>query len=521
MDPKAAPSLEAVSITKRFGKFTALDRVSLKVASGSVHALLGENGAGKSTLVKCIMGYHAPDDGDVLLDGFRAEIPSPQRAQVLGLGMVYQHFTLVPSLTGLENLIASQGKPGIALHRRRERGKIQTLLEKLGFDVPLDLPVSRISSGQKQKLEIVKQLYLGSTFLILDEPTSVLAPNEADEVLSTVRKLADENAVTVLMISHKFREVMAYTDSVTVLRRGTLVGHRKTKDTTQAELSRMMIGEVVDGFDPSQCRENLSRSEALTVADLRVTGSEGGIVLNVPRLEVRHGEIIGVAGVSGNGQRELFECLSGQVQSDAGAITLSGKPMAYDRESLRQNGIRFLPEEPLINAVCADMSVTENLALSWFDRTRGGVGRWFPSSPRMRQRAAQQIAEFNISTRTLDSPAGELSGGNVQRMVLARELTGPTKFLVVANPCFGLDFRSAAAIRQRLIQARADGAAILLLSEDLDELLELSDGIAVMSDGHLTQLTQGQSSDRTAIGRLMAGDTRDVAVSTAQKADAK
>ena len=478
-----APGLEAVALTKRFGTFTALDNVTMKVAPGTVHALLGENGAGKSTLVKCIMGYHLPDEGAVILNDRETPIPSPRAAQRYGLGMVYQHFTLAPSLTGLENLAVSRTGGGHVLNRQEERRRIDAARGLLPFDLPLDRKVSDLSSGQKQKLEILKQLYLGARFLILDEPTSVLTPDEADEVLGTLHQLTRDGELTALMISHKFREVMAYADAVTVLRKGQRVGERKVRDTTTEELSQLLVGEGEGATTagPAPITRTAPGKIILTVRNLRLPAPDGEPLLNVEGFDLRAGEILGVAGVSGNGQRELFECLSGQRPEYEGAVNVDGNPVTHTRAARRALGMHFLPEEPLENAMAGRLSVWENLGISWFDRTRLGLAGFFPDRSALKQRAEQQIADYRIATRSAASPVRDLSGGNVQRVTLAREIATDAKLLIVANPCFGLDFRSAAAVRDRLAKARDQGAAVLLITEDLDELLDLSDRLAVMA----------------------------------------
>ncbi|AML50440.1 ABC transporter ATP-binding protein [Falsihalocynthiibacter arcticus] len=500
-----APEIEAVALSKSFGGFKALSNVTMRVKAGSFHALLGENGAGKSTLVKCMMGYHSPDEGDLLIDGRRGEISSPRVAQSFGLGMVYQNFTLVPSLTGIENLLITRNDSALIIDWTKERARVDAVMETMPFRVPLDRPVSDLASGEKQKLEILKQLYLGTRFLILDEPTSVLTPDEADEVLGVVRELTQSGRMTALIISHRFREVMGYTDAVTVLRHGALVGHRKTSETCEAELGQMMVGtsflEVAHVARPKPA----VKTPVLSVRNLRVTTKGQPDRLNIDALDVNAGEILGIAGISGNGQRELFECIAGQQPDHHGTISVSGQPFRPTRKSLRSLGVRFLPEEPLHNSAVAEMSLVDNLSFSSFEWTRKTELRFFPSRRELRRKARRLVTEFGIKARSLDAPVGELSGGNVQRMALARELSQSARLLVVANPCFGLDFVAAHDIRRRLTLARNEGAAILLISEDLDELLEISDELAVLYEGQLVRCDLTEENARDRIGQLMAG----------------
>ncbi|MBT9385218.1 ABC transporter ATP-binding protein [Pseudooceanicola sp. CBS1P-1] len=499
-----APSLEAVGMTMRFGDFTALDNVSLSVPPGSFHALLGENGAGKSTLVKCIMGFYHATSGALLVDYREARIQDPRDAQALGLGMVYQHFTLVPSLSAAENLVISRGDTPALINWAAERARLEAFLAGMPFRVPLDRPVSSLAAGEKQKLEILKQLYLGSRFLILDEPTSVLTPDEADEVLGHVKALTVSGALSVLMISHKFREVRAFADDVTVLRRGALAGRGRVAELTNEDMAAMMMGKAQIGSAPP--RTGTPGDAVLELRGARARDRSGFKEIGIEDLKVRAGEIVGVAGISGNGQVELMEVLTGQRRLLSGAMTVQGAPYAATRAQARRHRVRYLPEEPLHNACAPHMSVAENLALRDFDSGRNGTGgRIFLGRARMARRAEELIRSFDIRTRGPQAQIRDLSGGNVQRAALARELSGDVALLVVANPCFGLDFSAARAIRDRLMQARNDGVAVLLISEDLDEILELADRVLVMSDGHITHEARADQAKPAELGRYMAG----------------
>lgn len=511
--PPGAIAVETIGMTKRFGTFAALDDVSMKIEAGGFHALLGENGAGKSTLVKCIMGFYAPSAGSVLVDGREVAITNPKGAQARGLGMVYQHFTLVPSLTGLENLVIARPRVPTVIDWRAERAALAAFMERMPFRLNLDRPVAELAAGEKQKLEIIKQLSLEARFLILDEPTSVLTPAEAEEVLGLLRAMADRRELTVLMISHKFREVEAFARSVSVLRRGTLAGGGRVGELSRDDMAAMMMGvrpvrtatNRVGGPDPDRV--------VLRIADLRATDASGLRHLAVDALAVQAREIVGVAGVSGNGQKELADVLGGQIRAAGGRVEVGGK--AYDgrRAQSRARRVRVIPEEPLRNACAPRMSVAENLAFRAFDRRDDGAPVaeaarrptvWLDTGA-MRRRARDLIARFGVKTASAEAPIATLSGGNVQRAVLARELTDPVDLLVVANPCFGLDFTAVAEIRARIVAARNAGAAVLLISEDLDEILELSDRIVVMSDGRIVHAVNRAEADAHSIGRHMAG----------------
>jgi simple sugar transport system ATP-binding protein len=491
-------------MTKVFGAMTALDDVSIKVRAGTLHALLGENGAGKSTLVKCIMGFYQPTRGQVMIDGHEVEIRNPRDAHAKGIGMVYQHFTLVPSLTAAENLVISRANPPAIIDWRKEKRELAAFLERMPFKVPLDVPVSGLAAGEKQKLEILKQLYLDQHFLILDEPTSVLTPNEADEVLGLLRGMTRAGDLTILMITHKFREVTAFADEFSVLRHGKLTGGGKVGERNVDEMSRMMIGETK--IRERAARKNIERSEVvLELAGLFAEDDQGLPAIEAVNLKVHAGEIVGIAGVSGNGQSELVEVLSGQREPTDGRIFVRTNPFEPTRGHMDRFKVFGLQEEPLRNAAVPRMTVAENISFRTFDKPPiTSLGGWLSPGP-MRQRARELIAAYRVKTPSTEEFMENLSGGNVQRAVLARELSSEGDLLIVANPCFGLDFAAVAEIRARIVQARNRGAAVLLVSEDLDEILQLSDRIVVMFDGKLALQVPAASADVGAIGRAMAG----------------
>ena len=502
---KHGPSLDAVGMTKVFGSFVALDNVTIRVEAGSFHALLGENGAGKSTLVKSIMGFYQPDGGKVLLDGREVPIRSPRDARDLGIGMVYQHFTLVPCLTAAENLVMARADAPAVFNWRSEKERLAAFIETMPFRVPLDAQVSSLSAGEKQKLEILKLLYLGQRFLILDEPTSVLTPGEADEMLGLLGEMAARGEITVLMISHKFREVKAFCDSFTVLRRGKLTGTGDAQGATVEEMSKMMIGDTPIRERAARRMQAGGRRDVLDLAGLVAHDSEGLVVVDALNLKVGAGEIVGIAGVSGNGQSALVECLSGQRPLSDGQVFIHGKPFSPKRGDFDRYKVFGLPEEPLKNAAVPRMSVAENLAFRAFDKPPVAKLGWWMSRGPMRKRADELIGLYRVKTTSRDAPIEDLSGGNVQRAILARELSGDVDVLIVANPCFGLDFASVAEIRSQIMEQRNKGAAVLLVSEDLDEILELSDRVAVMSGGKITYVAPVEETDRNIIGQHMAG----------------
>ena len=499
-----APSLQAIGMTKIFGPLVALDDVSVKVEAGSFHALLGENGAGKSTLVKCIMGFYSPDKGQVLLDGKEVSIKSPRDARAHGIGMVYQHFTLVPCLTAAENLVISRADAPSVIDWNKERKALDAFMEQMPFRVPLNAQVSSLSAGEKQKLEILKLLYLDQRFMILDEPTSVLTPGEADEMLGLLGGMADRKEITVLMISHKFREVKAFCDHFTVLRRGKFTGEGDAQSVSVADMSGMMIGDTTIRERANRKKQDVG-PDVLELAGLFADDNDGLPAIKSVNLKVKAGEIVGIAGVSGNGQSALVETLSGQRPLSDGGIFIKGDRFEPNRASYDKYKVFGLPEEPLKNAAVPKMSVAENLAFRSFDKAPVASLGWWMSPGPMRAKAKDLIARYRVKTQGPDAPIETLSGGNVQRAILARELSGDVDVLIVANPCFGLDFASVAEIRSQIMEQRNRGAAVLLVSEDLDEILELADRVAVMSGGTITYVSPIEDTDRNTIGQYMAG----------------
>jgi ABC-type uncharacterized transport system ATPase subunit len=500
-----ALSLDTFDLTKRFGAFTALDAVSLKVRPGTVHALLGENGAGKSTLVKCIVGYQPPDEGAVLVGGREHAISSPTVARELGIGMVYQHFTVVPGMTVAENLLLARGRLPAVIDWKAVRAELAAFLQTTPFKLDLDATPLDLSAGEKQKLEILKQLYLKPRLLILDEPTSVLTPQEADEVLGLLRERAHAGDCTVIMITHKFREVTEHADDVSVLRRGALVASHAVADVSSEQLAVAMVGEGKSTPAISVVRTpQATGAVRLDVRALDVGGDRGERAVHGLNLQVRAGEIVGIAGVSGNGQRELMEALVGQRAIEGGEVHVGGKHFGATRAHNRDRKVRSLPEEPLRNACVGELSVGHNMGLRVFDEAPASSGGWLRWGV-VRERARMLIKEYGVKTQGDGAPIRSLSGGNVQRAVLARELSGDAELLLVSNPVFGLDFAAVAEIHGRLVAARNRGAAVLLVSEDLDELLKLSDRIVVMSEGRIVFSCDATSADRRTLGAHMGG----------------
>lgn len=502
---QAVPDLHVEKMSKRFGSLVALDDVSLHLRPGTFHALLGENGAGKSTLVKCMMGFYTPDEGQILIDEKPQTIASPRDAHHYGIGMVYQHFTSVPAMSVAENLVLSRYDNQNLINWKQEYDQLQEFMANSPFQVPLDMLVGQLAAGQKQKLEILKQIYLKVKILILDEPTSVLTPQEADEVLGLLRESVLAKHLSVLIISHKFREVTGFCDEITVLRKGKFAGQGVVKDLSVADMAEMMMGERRSPR-PVNKVTHADVSPVLEVKSLGANKDNGVKAIAGLNLTVNQGEIVGIAGISGNGQRELVEVLAGQRQPTDGHILVQGQTYSATRNEMERHRVFTLPEEPLRNACVPHMSVAENLALRTFDHPPQATGGMFLVTKMIRQMALGLIQSFQIKTPSPETPVGNLSGGNVQRTVLARELSSEKiKLLIAANPCFGLDFAAVDYIHSQIVDARNRGVAVLLVSEDLDELLKLSDRLLVISEGKFTYESAIADADFATIGRSMAG----------------
>lgn len=482
-------------ITKRFGDVIANDHIDLTVQSGEVHALLGENGAGKTTIMRILYGLTPVDDGTIRIDGTERQIRSPKDAIEAGVGMVTQHFSLVGPMTVAENL--ALGEDGFRYNEEAARHRVVAAAEQLGTRMDPDAPVQSLSVGQQQRVEILKALARNCRILVLDEPTAVLAPQEVNAFFDTIRRLKSDG-LSIVFISHKLTEVMTITDTVTVLRRGRVVGTVRREATDERQLARMMVGRL-----PTSVRA--ARAErgpvVLTVSGVSATGERGlGALTNVS-FEVRAGEIIGVAGVSGNGQTELAEVLSGMRAPTSGTIDVDGADVTHATPiQLVKSGIGRIPEDRRA-CVIGDLSVAYNLALEQLhEYTRGPV----VDERAIRANADELIDHFDIKARANDH-IRTLSGGNIQKVLLARVLSRNPKVIVAAQPTRGLDVGATDYVRSLLLNAREGGAAIVLISEDLDEILDLSDGVVVMYEGTMTDAVEREAADPEQIGLLMAG----------------
>jgi general nucleoside transport system ATP-binding protein len=495
--------LEVTGVTKRYPGVVANDNVSLTVNAGEVVALLGENGAGKSTLLKAVFGLIKPDSGEIKIGGTPIVFGDTAGVISRGVGMVHQHFQLVPVMTVAENLIlGDEPKRGLFINQKAARQEIITLSKRYGLEVDPDAVIEDLPVGMQQRVEILKALRKDVKLLILDEPTAVLTPQEIDELLGVIRNLA-KSGVGVVLITHKLHEVMAVADRVVVLRGGKLVGTTTPKETDEAGLAQMMVGRsVVLQVNRTEAKRG---AVVLEVKGLQVRDDRKILSVQGVDLELHKGEILGIAGVEGNGQREFVEAVCGMRHREAGEVLINGvatKDMAP--HSVHEAGISHVPEDREKHGLVANYSIADNLVLNQFDQAPFAKG-WVRNLGEVAKNAEQLVEKFDIRTPSAFNPASSLSGGNKQKVVVARELSQELPVLVAAQPTRGVDVGSIEFIHNQLISARDNGAGVLLVSAELDEILSLSDRIAVMSGGKIVAIVDSKDADRNYIGRLMAG----------------
>ena len=500
--PSGAAAVTMRGITKRFPGVVANDDVSFEVARGEVHALLGENGAGKTTLMNVLTGLYRPDEGEIEIGGRLVELHSPRDAIDAGIGMVHQHFRLVETLTVADNLALSLRGGPFVLRRREAARQVALTADALHMAIDPDARVWQLSVGEQQRVEIMKAVRSGSRVLILDEPTAVLTPQEAQDLFKTLRVMAAEGH-SVIVITHKLNEVMAVADRVTVLRGGRAVATMATAEATLETLAAMMVGRDVE---LGQRQEHGAPGEVvLEVEGLSASGDRGVEALRDVSLTVRAGEVLGVAGVAGNGQRELAEVITGLRPLTAGTVTAAGRRLrgGDPREAIAA-GIAHVPEDRLHTGVAPSLSIASNVVLKSY--RRGGVTLGpFLRLRRIRDRAVELISRYDVRTTGPQVPARVLSGGNLQKVVLGREFSGSPKVLVVAAPTRGLDVGAIETVHGYLRAAAADGVAVLMISEDLDEVQMLSDRIVVMYEGTIVGESDARTATTDELGLLMAG----------------
>ncbi len=499
-------ALEARNITKRFPGVIANDRVNFTLEKGEIHALLGENGAGKSTLMNIIYGLYTPDEGEIYIDGAPASIHNPHDAIDQGIGMVHQHFMLVPVFTVTENIIlGSEVTRGPSLDVRTARRQIRELSHNYGLEVDPDAIVEDLPVGVQQRVEILKALYRRAKILVLDEPTAVLTPQEANDLFKIMHQLT-ESGVSIIFISHKLKEVLSVADRITVMRRGQVVGTTTPSETDEHGLAAMMVG-----------REVLLRVEkppaspaevVLEVQDLRVRDERGVEAVRGVSFQVRGGEILGIAGVQGNGQTELAEALTGLRPFESGHIRLNGHHIPpMNPRALIESGMAHIPEDRQKHGLVLPYSVADNEVLCTYYKPPFANG-WQRNEEAVLENARKLIEQFDIRTPGPLVPAANLSGGNQQKVIVAREFSRPVRLLIANQPTRGLDVGSIEYIHRQIVEMRARGIGVLLISAELDEIMSLSDRIAVMFHGEIVAVVDPQTVTRSELGLYMAGSQR-------------
>lgn len=494
--------LEVAGVSKQFPQVLANDDVSFSVRRGEIHCLLGENGAGKSTLAEILYGVHRPDSGTIRFAGKPVTIAAPRDAINLGIGMVHQHFVLVPPLSVLENIVIGTQHGGLRLDMRTAGRKLASLCAAYGLTLDPNAKISQLCVGEQQWVEILKALYVGVQLLILDEPTASLTPMEADKLFAIIRKMRADG-LSLVFITHKMNEVMEVSDRVTVMRKGKVVSTVNTAETTPRELARMMVGrEIVFQLDKGHCEPGAT---LLEMRGLCARDDRGVAALQGISLDVRRSEIVALAGVSGNGQKELYDVLTGVQKATAGQVLLEGKNLTNCSPSaIASSGVASVPEDRIRQGLVMNFRIDENLMLGIQRKTPFSSGGWLNQGA-INGFARDAIEEYDIATPSAKTVTRVLSGGNLQKVILARELSQKPKCLIISQPTRGLDVGATEYVRGRLLEERDRGAGILLISEDLDEVFNLATRIAVMFKGKIVGVLDADKATREEVGLLMAG----------------
>lgn len=496
--------LEMRDIVKQFGEFRANDQINLQVKRGQIHALLGENGAGKSTLMNQLSGLLQPTAGDILINGQKVIVDSPSKAAELGIGMVHQHFMLIDAFTVTENIIlGSEPVNGLKLNTKAAASEIKKLSEQYGLDVDPNALAGDVSVGMQQRVEILKTLYRGADILIFDEPTAVLTPQEIDELMTILKGLAAEGK-SVILITHKLDEIKAVADQVTVIRRGKSIDSFPVTGVSSQELADIMVGRSVSLFstekEPAHPTDTI-----LSVSDLTVKDARGVEVVKNLSLDFRAGEVVGIAGIDGNGQSEFISALTGLMPSASGKVTLKGKDITNKKpRQITESGVGHIPEDRHRFGLELDMTLAENIALQTYYKapmSKAGVLDY----DKINAHARELIEKFDVRTVNELVPASALSGGNQQKAIIARELDRDADFVIAAQPTRGLDVGAIEYIHQQLINQRDAGKAVMLVSFELDEILNVADRIAVISHGEITGVVDANETSKNELGLLMAG----------------
>ena len=511
----APPAIVMRGIQKHFGPVWANRDIDLTVDKASIHGIIGENGAGKSTLMSVLYGFYQADDGTIAIDGKEVKIANSTQAIALGVGMVHQHFMLVEPLSALENiLLGAEDSWSLDVSKSKAREKLQAISERFGLSVPLDEPVGELPVGVQQRVEILKALYRQANILILDEPTGVLTPQEADQLFDVLRDLKSQG-VTILIITHKLREIMHITDNVSIMRQGAMVAHRKTSETSAEELAELMVGRPV-AKEVARQPANVGPTR-LSARDLSYKDSKGITRLDNVSLELKAGEIVGIAGVSGNGQTELLKILSGEIRANGGgSITLcgdtEGSTVEYshknypDPAQLRLKGVGHVPEDRLGQGLLKNFTMQESAILGYDREPRLGT-RFSLIPKKVKALTLELIRAFDVRPSLPEIRSANMSGGNQQKLIIAREMEHHPKILLIGQPTRGVDVGAIELIYKEIMKARDAGTAILVVSVELDEILTLSDRILVMNQGRITGELTAKEADPRTIGMLMASNT--------------
>ena len=498
--------LEMKSIVKQFPGVLAADHIDFDVKSGEVHALLGENGAGKSTLMKMLYGLYKPDSGTILINGQQLNIESPHDAITHGIGMIHQHFMLVPSLTVAENIaLGMKSSRGFLTDLDVVSQRLLELSEVYNLKINPNIPIWQLAVGEQQRVEILRALYRGAALLILDEPTAVLTPQEVDGLFNILRQLADDGHA-LIFISHKLHEVLQISHRITVLRDGQKVAELPTEGATRTQLAELMVGRpVILQYDKAPLN---AKEERLIVSSVSALSDRGDTGLNDISFSLRSGEILGVAGVSGNGQHELAQVIVGLRETTTGQISVQGESITGQSPAqINLKGISYIPEERMIDGVIKEFTVAENRVLQDHGREPFVTAKIFMLFRIIADATIRAIRNYEIKTPSHETPIKNLSGGNIQKLVLARELSRNPQVLIAAQPTRGVDIGASEYIHQRLLEERDNGTAILLISEDLDEIRALSDRVMVMYEGEIVGIANIEDITTEQIGLMMAGTT--------------
>lgn len=495
--------LEARGITKRFPGVVANDGIDFDIKAGEIHAILGENGAGKTTLMKILFGEYLPDEGEIMISGQKIRFRSCLDAIEMGIGMVHQHRKLIPAHTVIENILLGHPRAGNVLNLKRAETEILVICDKYGFNIDLKAKVWQLSEGEKQVVEILKALYRGAEILIMDEPTSALAPTETDKLLESIEAMSRDDLAIVPFITHKLPIVLAISDRVTVLRRGKVVASMPTDQATEKSLAMEMVGrEVIFRVEKTAVEVG---ETILQVENLSAISDKGLMALNGVSFDIKEGEIFGVAGIAGNGQQELVEVLAGLRPSEGGQVLLDGKDITGASSLERwELGVGYIPADRIHIGSIADFSLVENVAMNYFFDANYLQGAAL-DYPKLRTLTEEMITKYDVATPGPETIAKSLSGGNLQKVILARVLSRKPHLVIAHLPTQGLDVGATEFVRNQLIAAQKENAGILLISEDLDEVLSLSDRVAPIYEGEFMDIIPGNQAKRESVGAMCAG----------------